>query len=305
MVDAKKEIGLIDVDGHEFCGKKFPNLALMKISAWHKARGDHVEWWNGLKHYDRVYQAKVFDESYTKDNEFVVMADEVIKGGTGYGLDDKLPDEIEHMCPDYSLYGITDTAYGFLTRGCPRHCKFCIVGDKEGLISHKVADLSEFWTGQPNIELLDPNMLACKGDRMELLDQIIESGAKINFNQGLDVRFCNKEIAEKLNQVKLKAIHFAWDNYEMSTKKKLEEVRGYLKFRPIEIKVYVLTNFNTTHAQDLERVYTLRDMGYDPYVMIYDKNHAPRITRCLQRWVNNKYVFHSCDRFEDYDPSIA
>ena len=164
------EIGLIDVDSHNY-----PNLALMKISAWHKERGDHVEWWNGLKHYDRVYQAKVFDESYTKDNEFVIQADEIIKGGTGYDLDNKLPNEIEHIMPDYLLYGISDTAYGFLTRGCPRHCKFCIVGDKEGLVSHKVADLSEFWNGQKNIEILDPNLLACK-DRSELLEQLIESG---------------------------------------------------------------------------------------------------------------------------------
>ena len=132
------EIGLIDVDSHNY-----PNLALMKISAWHKSQGDHVEWWNGLKHYDRVYQAKVFDNTYTQDNIYCVDADEVIKGGTGYGLNDRLPDEIEHIYPDYSLYNITDTAYGFLTRGCPRHCPFCIVGDKEGLCSHKVADLSE------------------------------------------------------------------------------------------------------------------------------------------------------------------
>ena len=164
------EIGLIDVDSHNY-----PNLALMKISAWEKAQGNRVEWWNGLKHYDRVYQAKVFDETYSKDNEFVIQADEVIKGGTGYNLDGKLPDEVEHIYPDYGLYGITDTAYGFLTRGCPRHCKFCIVGDKEGLVSHKVADLSEFWRGQKNIEILDPNMLACE-ERSELLDQLAKSG---------------------------------------------------------------------------------------------------------------------------------
>lgn len=299
------EIGLIDVDGHKFNGKKFPNLALMKISAWHKARGDHVEWWNGLKHYDRVYQAKVFDESYTEDNGFVIQADEIIKGGTGYGLNNELPYDVEHIYPDYSLYGITDTAYGFLTRGCPRHCKFCIVGDKEGLVSHKVADLSEFWKGQKNIEVLDPNLLACKSHRLEALDQLIASKAKINFNQGLDVRFCDKEIAEKLNQVNLKAIHFAWDNYEYKTRDKLEEVRKYLDFRDAQIKVYVLTNFNTTHSQDLERIYTLREMGYDPYVMIYDKKSAPRETRLLQRWCNNKWVFHSCEWFDDYDCRMA
>ena len=137
---AGMEIGLIDVDSHNY-----PNLALMKISAWEKSQGNNVEWWNGLKHYDRVYQAKVFDDTYTEDNEFCIDADEVIKGGTGYSLDNDLPEYIEHIYPDYGLYNITDTAYGFLTRGCPRHCPFCIVGDKEGLVSHKVADLSEWW----------------------------------------------------------------------------------------------------------------------------------------------------------------
>lgn len=133
-----KEIGLIDVDGHGF-----PNLALMKISAYEKQQGNAVEWWNGLKHYDRVYEAKVFDDTYSKDNEFVIQADEIIKGGTGYNLEGQLPDEIEHIFPDYSIYGIDNVAYGFLTRGCPRGCPFCIVGKKEGLASRKVADLSE------------------------------------------------------------------------------------------------------------------------------------------------------------------
>lgn len=299
------EIGLIDVDGHSFEGDKFPNLALMKISAYHKARGDHVEWWNGLKYYDKVYQAKVFDDTYTKDNEFVVQTTELIKGGTGYNLDGVLPNEIEHMYPDYTLYGIADTAYGFLTRGCPRHCKFCIVGDKEGLITHKVADLSEFWKEQKHIEILDPNLLACKLHRDELLDQLINSHAEINFNQGLDVRFCDKGIAEKLNKINLKTLHFAWDNYEHTTEAKLKEVREYLNYDFRHLIVYVLTNFNTTHEQDLERVYTLRDMGYSPYVMIYDKPHAPRRTRLLQRWCNNRRIFNVCKDFKDYDPSLG
>lgn len=92
-------IGLIDVDSHNF-----PNLALMKLSAYHKSKGDHVEWWNGLKHYDRVYQSKVFDNTYSKDFEWVVNADEIIKGGTGYDLKNVLPEYIEHIYPDYTLY---------------------------------------------------------------------------------------------------------------------------------------------------------------------------------------------------------
>ena len=104
--------------------------------------------------------SKVFDETYTKDMEYVIQADEIIKGGTGYDLQNKLSYEIEHVYPDYELYRIKDTAYGFLTRGCPRHCNFCIVGDKEGLRSEKVADLKEFWNGQKEIKLLDPNITA-------------------------------------------------------------------------------------------------------------------------------------------------
>lgn len=199
------KIGLIDVDSHNF-----PNLALMKLSAYHKAQGDDVEWWNGFVYYDRVYQSKVFDETYTEDMDFCIMADEVIKGGTGYDLDNKLPYEIEHMCPDYSLYGIEDTAYGFLTRGCPRACPFCIVASKEGRKSQKVADLDEFYRGQKNIELLDPNLLACK-DHEELLKQVIESKAWVNFNQGLDARCLTKDNVELINKVKVKGIHFAWD----------------------------------------------------------------------------------------------
>lgn len=289
------EIGLIDVDSHNY-----PNLALMKISAWEKSQGNNVEWWNGLKHYDKVYQAKVFDDTYTKDNEFVVNADTVIKGGTGYGLNDKLPDEVEHIYPDYDLYKIKNTAYGFLTRGCPRHCGFCIVGDKEGLCSKKVADLSEFWGGQHYIEILDPNLLACKKDRNELLQQLIDSKARVNFNQGLDVRFLDEECAEQINQIKTKMVHFAWDNYEQKTRQCLEQARKWLNKKTYNVRVYVLTNFNTTHEQDLERVYTIRDIGFDPFVMIYDKSHAPKIVKQLQRWCNNKYVFRTCEKFDDY-----
>lgn len=200
------KIGLIDVDSHS----NFPNLALMKLSAYHKAQGDDVEWWNGFVHYDRVYQSKVFDETYTEDMDFCIMADEVVKGGTGYDLDNKLPNEIEHICPDYSIYGITDTAYGFLTRGCPRACPFCIVSAKEGRKSNAVADLDEFYRGQRNIELLDPNLLASK-DHENLLMQLAESKAWVNFNQGLDARLLTKDNIELINNVHVKNIHFAWD----------------------------------------------------------------------------------------------
>ena len=121
------DIGLLAVDS------AYPNLALMKISAYHKARGDNVEWYNSLCHYDKVYAAKVF--SFTLDYSYYINADQVEKGGTGYDISKKLLEYIDRTYPDYSLYGIDKEAYGFLTRGCPNRCKWCIVPAKEGNIT--------------------------------------------------------------------------------------------------------------------------------------------------------------------------
>lgn len=292
------EIGLIDVDSHNF-----PNLALMKISAYHKTRGDDVEWCFPLKHYDIVYQSKVFDETYSKDIDWMPNADKIVKGGTGYHMKTVLPDEIEHIYPDYSLYPelTKDTAYGFLSRGCPRHCNFCIVGDKEGLKSCKVADLSEFWRGQKYIKLLDPNLLAC-GRRMELLQQLIDSKAYVDFTQGLDIRCVNDDVIDMINRVKLKQIHFAWDNPRDDLKLKFERYASKAKHKPHGNygTVYCLTGFDTTIEEDLYRIYTLVNIGYDPYVMVYDKPNADREHRRLQRWCNSVVIRKKCSRFEDY-----
>ena len=179
-------VGLIDVDSHNF-----PNLALMKISAYHKGRGDHVEWWNGLQHYDLVYKSRIFDDTYTHEVDYWINADKVIKGGTGYDLQNKLPYEIEHQYPDYQLYGITDKAYGFTTRGCFRNCPFCIVTDKEGL-THWVADVDEFWSGQREIILMDSNITASK-DCERLFNQLIGTGAYINFEGGVGHQMLNRQ----------------------------------------------------------------------------------------------------------------
>lgn len=287
------DIGLIDVDGHNF-----PNLALMKISAYYKNQGHNVEWHLPIKEYDRVYMSKVF--TFTNDYDGIIRANEVIKGGTGYDLENVLPTEIEHVYPDYELYNVKE-AYGYLTRGCPRGCKFCIVGPKEGFSTYKVADLNEFWDGQKEIKLLDPNILACKNWK-EILQQLIDSKAYIDFTQGLDIRLMTDEKAEMINQLKIKMIHFAWDNYEFKTYEKLKEFRSKLKFSDRKLRVYVLTNFNTTMDQDLERIYKLKEIGYDPYVMIYEKEKLVRAHKLkkMQRWVNNKFIFRSCDRFEEY-----
>lgn len=325
-------VGLIDVDGHNY-----PNLPLMKLSAWHKSQGDIVEWYDlmnatihhvstGKNLYDKVYMSKVF--SFTSDYQEIIYANEIERGGSGYCIslvngkevydkskDKNLPYEIEHIYPDYSLYPEQtgygkplkeQKCYGFLSRGCPRGCDFCHVKNKEGQHAYKVANLSEFWKGQGTIVLCDPNLIAVK-EWKELLQQLIDSKSYVDINQGIDIRMMTDEKAQMIKQLKIKSIHFAWDRYEdkdivIPKFRKFKEITG-LDCR--KLIVYVLTNFNTTTEQDLERIYTLRELGYDPYVMIYDKEHTKPSDDCrkMQRWVNNRLLWRNLNHFDEYDSS--
>lgn len=312
-------IGLIDVDGH-----RFPNIPLMKISAYHKKQGNSVQWYEPLFHsmeepFDIVYMSKVF--SFTPDFQYHVNCKNLVRGGSGYAItlvdgkevynkskDKDLPDEIEHMYPDYSLYPelTKDTAYGFLTRGCPRGCGFCHVSDKEGARSRKVANLSEFWNGQKNIVLCDPNILACP-DHIDLLKQLINSRSKIEFNQGLDIRLVNEDNLELLRQIRINKPHFAFDDYKqkniiMPKMKMVREITGWNRrnTRPV---VLILCNYDTTLEQDIERIQFCRSLEWSPYPMIYDKEHADPIYRKLQRWCNN-FIFWNCKTFKEYNGKI-
>ena len=194
------KVGLIDVDGHNF-----PNLALMRISAYHKAHGDTVEWWwSDFVHYDIVYMSKIFSDTYTADVPEPLNADRVIKGGMGYcihlGDDGKehfdksknteLPPEIERCFPDYSIYPQFPFAVSMTSRGCPCGCAFCHVAAKEGRCAKKVADVSDFWCGQKEIKVLDPNITACP-EKRDLMRQYRETGACIDFTQDIDIRLVN------------------------------------------------------------------------------------------------------------------
>lgn len=216
--------------------------------------------------------------------------------------DKPLPDYIEHIYPDYDLYpSLTkDTAYGFLTRGCIRSCSFCHVVAKEGRKSRKVADLSEFWRGQKNIILCDPNILACK-DHLELLQQLVDSKAKVNFNQGLDIRLINEKNLALLKQIKLDIVHFAFDRWQDKDiiEPRLRMFKEETGLNHHKVSVYILTNFDTTLEQDLYRIQLCRELDFQPYPMIYDKEHCDKVYKRLQRWCN-PFIFWRCERFEDY-----
>ncbi len=307
-------IGLIDVDSH-----RFPNLPLMKLSAWHKARGDEVEWYDpkigAQNEYDIVFMSKVF--SFTPDYACPVYAQNIVRGGSGYCIslmdgkeiydiskDNQLSYEVEHIYPDYPIYQekTKDTAYGFLTRGCPRGCGFCHVEAKEGRGSYKVADLNEFWKGQRRIILCDPNILACS-EYPELFQQLIDSGARVNFNQGLDIRLINDENIALLKRIRLDRIHFAFDCWQDKdiierNLRRFAKETGYNKDKG-RVMVYILVNYDTTLEQDLYRIQLCRELRFSPYPMIYDKEHAASVYRKMQRWCSN-FIFWKVPTFEEY-----
>lgn len=309
-------IALIDADWVARGKMTFPNVPLMKLSAWYKAQGHHVEWYDASKHYDLCYIAKVFGDEYTPDISDPINAEVVVRGGSGYAIrivdgkevydhdaDHSLPPGIDHIYPDYDLYGITDTAYGFLTKGCPRNCPFCHVGRMQGCRVYTFAHLNEFWHGQKNIKLLDPNLTASR-DYFEHMTELAESKASIDFTQGLDARVMTVEKIRALNDVKWKRIHFAWDRPKDNLEPIFERIAEHLnRCNKNYVSAYVLTNFDSTFEQDLYRVTTLRRLNIQPYVMIYRKQTAPRELKMLQRWCS-PFIFWKCDSFEDYKGSF-
>lgn len=312
------KIGLVDCDSHNF-----PNLPLMKLSAYHKKAGDCVSFARIEESYDLLYVSKIFTESL---EPVLPVCGQVIRGGSGYDLENKLPEEIEHIYPDYTLYPefTQNTAYGFLTRGCPRrNHTFCITPQKDGCVSRKAADLSEFWSGQGNIILLDQNILACK-ERMELLCQLADSGALVEFNGGMDIRFLNEPVIEALKKIRVKNYHFAWDDPREKLQEKFRVFQGSGLKVSDHCRVYVLTNYWSSTEEDLFRIHILLELGFLPFVMVYDKQKfvdnrgrwlpgvAERFNEqqlqhfktCqhMQRWCGRGWIIKSCPRFEDYEP---
>lgn len=287
------KIGIIDVDGHNF-----PNLALMKIAGWHKSKGDDVDWAFHFEHYDRIYKAKVF--TFTPDDETAIDADEIIKGGTGYDIASRLPDDIDAWTkPDYSIYGFPFSIQ-FYSRGCIRHCPFCLVHDKEGDI-HPVTPMELNPKGKW-IEVLDNNFFA-NPEWREAIRHLKAQGQPVNFH-GVDIRIMDSEQAEALKGIRLKRnIHIAWDLPQLDLTDKLKEI---IKIIPAyKLSCYVLVGFNSTPEQDLYRVRTLKSLGITPFVQPFrdyeNKTQPSQYAKDFARWANRVWSLKSCD-FLDYMP---
>jgi len=284
------KIGLFDIDS------KYHNLALMKLSAYHKNKGDEVGFYEPILSpiYDKVYVSKIFSKKNI--NEGYIPEDCVI-GGSGFNSKTNLPDDIEHTKPDYFLYNL-NYSLGFTTRGCIRNCGFCIVRQKEGNIKEH-AEIEEFLNLKSNIVvLLDNNFLALSS-HIKKLQKYIEKGWIMDFNQGFDIRLINKENAELLFKVKhYKQIHFAWD--QMICEKEVKEGLKILfkaGIKPYKIMVFILCNYDTDFIEDIYRFEELLSLGVDPFVMIYENGN--KNIRNFARWVN-KRIYKVCE-WKDYD----
>jgi len=309
---------LVDVDG------TIPNLALMKISAWHKERGDTTTLAKSNQCIGRnryltksPYTDGEFDKAYIScifkankpyvDGMITFMKSSGIEfdvGGVGYDMEKDLTKEIEHIMPDYDLY---DEKYsmGYTSRGCIRSCDFCVVSEKEGMI-YDNASISEFWDeSHDKVVLLDNNFLAAPKWE-EALKFIYEHDLKVNFNQGLDIRLVNDKNAKALSKLRIENItgktdqvHFAFDDirYEKAVRKGVATlVKHGIKAR--RLMVYMLIGYNSTFKEDMYRFKVLRELGTDPFTMKFVRTN--RLVNDFSNWVNGR-VYKVCE-WNEYSP---
>jgi hypothetical protein len=297
-------IGLLQVDGTEYQGVRFPNLALMKIAGYHESLGDTVEWYQGLlfaSFYDKVYASKIFDFS-----EYPDLPDNAVIGGTGIDFYNKLPPEIESAKLSYSLYPDVPFHVGFSMKGCRFNCSFCCVPKKEGRpkINNSIDELLINPIGGNRLMLMDNDFFGGANWR-ENLERMIELKLKVCFSQGLNIRIITDEQAILLSKCnyrnvkfKDKYLSFAWDKYN-DGKIVLEGIKRCINagIPATHMQFFILIGYDTTPHQDRERVETLRALGAKPFIMPYNKND--KYQSAFARWVNYRPAFNSCT-WEEY-----
>lgn len=285
---------LIDIDS------KIPNLALMKLSAWHKAQGDEVILNNCSCKPDKIYASTIFTRSKPICKMLQKVFPNIEIGGTGWDVKKKLKPEVENMIPDYSLYGC-NTGMGFSSRGCPNICDFCLVPKKEGKLKQatKITDIIN--PASRHITLLDNNFTA-DPQMLDKCQEIKERNLIVNLCQGVDIRIMTDEKAKALTSlVHKERINIAWDKIEHE-KKVLNGIEILTQYRAASnIKCYILCGYNTTFHEDMYRFETLRKLGIVPYVMVYNDNEKnDKRLYHFERWVNG-FCFYKC-KFDDYIP---
>lgn len=318
------KIGLIDVDGHGMKKKRgamiYPNLALSKIAAYHRCIGDTVEWYDPIfcDGYDKVYMSKVF--SFSSDYEYHVRAKEIVKGGTGFDIHSQLPVEIDNMQPDFSIYENvpTDTSYGFLTRGCPNKCFWCVVPRKEGAI-RPYWDVDKVANGRKKLVLMDNNILAAGDYAIAQLDKIIVRGYRIDFNQALDARLVTDEFALRLAKIKWihSRIRFGCDTTAQikECKRAMDLIHSY-GFHG-EFFLYTMIGGKNGFRECYERINYWRDLlmlyrkthkGYAvyPYAQPYRDptkrtSEIPLWQKDMAQWCNKRMIFYTTP-FSEFTP---
>lgn len=288
------KIGLVDVDGHNF-----PNIALMKIASWHRAQGDVVEWCNAFEQYDRIYKSKVF--TFTPDDLTAYQCSDIRIGGTGYDIKSMLPDEInQHTGLSYDLYPQCNFSVQFYSRGCIRHCPFCLVHDKEGTI--RPVQPMQWNENAKWIEVLDNNFFA-NPQWPAAIEDLRKQNMPVKFH-GVDIRIMDERQAAALNSLKLHSgVHIAWDLPNIDLTKQLRAMIRHIK--PYRIMCYVLIGYNSTIEQDLFRLNTLKRLGIMPFVQPYrdyENSRTPTMyEKDVARWANREWLFKAVD-FADYEP---
>ena len=312
-------IGLVDIDSHAKVKKWgatiYPNLALCKIAAYHRAQGDEVEWASPMFHYDRVYISKIFN--FSPDDLTVYDADTIVRGGTGYDIASHLPEEIDRMQPDYSIYPSVpdDTAYGFLTRGCPNKCKWCVVPRKEGYI-RPYMDIDEVANGRKKVVLMDNNILAAGDYAVEQLTKIIDRGYRVDFNQALDARLVTDEYARLLAKVRWKErlIRFGCDTHPQikECERAIALINSYGYHGDYFLYTMIEDNFNEAYSrinywwQRLRECRANHQPGIYAYAQPYRDPDNPHFTppmwqKDMAQWVDKRQIFLTTS-FPDFSP---
>mgnify|MGYP005769060269 CR=1 FL=1 len=294
-------IGLHDAEKDHMKHKTFPNYALMKISAYHKSKGDIVKWWSPITTsiFDVIYSSKVFD--FTPTNPY--LPDWAIRGGTGYKdipLNQKLPDNIDKCFPDYSIYPECDYAIGYLTRGCTNKCPWCVVPQKEGKITPYRNWEKIVRPDSKKLVLMDNNILACDFG-ISQLKSLIGSGYKIDLNQGMDARLVDDDIASILGKLEwIKYIRFSCDS-----KSQIEPIYrvvnhlGKHGIKPYKIFIYLLVTKDIEDAT--YRVECLKKIsGINIYAQA-ERNGRKNISpNKMQLEFANRYIYGRCYKSESW-----